>query len=281
MDSCFQVGTFPFRLCVPDGLTLPDNLRKFAAADSAYRYVFRCVEEVAPPEGKPLLRRSNLTVWVSPFGETRLLSLPARQGQALYREQSEREAEVFLTPDWLSMLQYDTVLTSLLALERRLIGLDGLVLHCAYLRHLGEAILFSAPSETGKSTQAGLWEQYRGGETINGDRALLQKLDGRWTARGWPVCGSSGICRNEDTPIRAIVMLSQAPENRVERLHPAQAFALLYGQITVNRWNRAATARAVGLIEDLIGTVPVFHLGCTISEKAVDCLDAALSAGTA
>ena len=223
MDSCFQVGTFPFRLCVPDGLILPDNLRKFAAVDSAYRYVFRCVEEVAPPEGKPLLNRSNLTVWASPFGETRLLSLPGRQGKALYRE----------------------------------------------------------PSGTGKSTQAGLWEQYRGGETINGDRALLQKLDGRWTARGWPVCGSSGICRNEDTPIRAIVMLSQAPENRVERLHPAQAFAQLYGQITVNRWNRAATARAVGLIEDLIGAVPVFHLGCTISEKAVDCLDAALSAGTA
>ena len=77
--------------------------------------------------------------------------------------------------DELRDLHIDPLFTSLLALERRLVRKDQMVLHCAYVEYRGEAILFSAPSETGKTTQAGLWEKYRGSRTVNGDRSLLGK----------------------------------------------------------------------------------------------------------
>ncbi|MCI6091150.1 hypothetical protein MR781_01095 [bacterium] len=152
----------------------------------------------------------------------------------------------------------------------------ALILHCAYTVYKGKAILFSAPSGTGKSTQAELWKQYRGSRIVNGDRALLRKIDGVWSACGWPVCGSSDICESEDTPLYTIVMLRQGETNYIERLSPIQAFTQLYAQTTINQWNPAFVQRAMELIEDLIGQVPVYQLTCNMTEDAVKCLEQAI-----
>jgi hypothetical protein len=80
------------------------------------------------------------------------------------------------------------------------------------------------------------------------------------------------VCHDEAFPIRAVVMLSQAKENRAVKMTPGQAFPLVYSQITVNRWNREDHIHTMDLIQDLLESVPVYHLGCTISEEAVECL---------
>ena len=108
---------------------------------------------------------------------------------------------------------------------------------------------------------------------VNGDKSLLVRHGGEWTANGWPVCGSSQVCHNEGMPIRAIVMLSQAKENTITKLSPFQAFSQIYSQITINFWNKQAQQRAMDLIEDLVTRVPVYHLACTISEEAVATLE--------
>ena len=56
----------------------------------------------------------------------------------------------------------------------------------SFIRWQGRGILFSAPSGTGKSTQANLWVQHQGAEVINGDRAALRQVGGRWQAFGLP-----------------------------------------------------------------------------------------------
>ena len=71
---------------------------------------------------------------------------------------------------------------------------DGFILHASYILYRGEAILFSAPSGTGKSTQAAFWKEHRGAEIINGDRVLVIKRDGVFYACGVYVSGTSGIC---------------------------------------------------------------------------------------
>lgn len=279
MERCYQIGPFPFRLVLPDDLTVPDNLSRFAVqgVEPVYTYRLAFAHTLALQPHPVLLHRPDLTVLQTPTGEGRLLSLPGAPAPlAYYQEESPREAQVTLSPLWRDCFRMDTVFTSLLALERRMIGFDQLILHCAYLNHEGQAILFSAPSETGKSTQAGLWEQYRGSATVNGDRGLLGRQAGRWVVQGWPVCGSSGICHNQTLPVRAIVMLSQEKENRVRRLSPLEALRQVFGQITINRWNAGFTQRATDLVLELCEQVPVYHLGCTISEEAVDVLEAAL-----
>lgn len=63
----------------------------------------------------------------------------------------------------------------LLGLERLLLSRQGLLLHASFIRWQDRGILFSAPSGTGKSTQADLWVRHRGAEVINGDRAALRR----------------------------------------------------------------------------------------------------------
>lgn len=279
MNDIFTIGNFCFRLIWPEVLQIPDNFMKFRGGDApSYTYTIEVSEAFPPPEGVVLARRGDILVLDWDGLEWRYIGVKGQpRPYACYMERSDREAEILLAADRLHSARIDPVFVSLLALERRQLEREGLVLHCAFAVHDGEAILFSAPSGTGKSTQADLWVRYRGTEVINGDRALLQKIGGRWYARGWPVCGSSEICENRDMPIRAVVMLSQAPEDRAWRLTPMQAFTGLYSEITVNRWNRRNNLRAMELIEDLIGSVPVFHLACTMNETAVEALERAMA----
>ena len=281
MDRIFQIGDFVFRLCCPAEITPPENFMKFECESDSFEYTYQIkVSNTLPdPEGKLIAQRPDLTVFRCETGqgeslECRLIGVKGNpEYYACYREVSENCAEVTLVGDRIAELHIDPMFTSLLALERRLVKKDSMILHCAYVEYQGEAILFSAPSETGKTTQANLWEKYRGSRTVNGDRSLLGKIDGRWTAQGWPVCGTSEVCNNEAIPIKAVVMLSQAKENRAERLSPGHAFPLLYSQITVNKWNTEDHIHTMDLIEDFLGSVPVLHLGCTISEEAVACLE--------
>ena len=288
MDKIFQIGDFTFRLCCPDEITPPPNFMLFERGDTEhisggdgcgealnpqYTYRVHVASELPKPEGKVTASRPDLVVFENEHGESRLIGVKGTEGYyACYQETGPDCAEIVFARDRIGGLNIDPLFSSLLALERRLVKLDNMILHCAYVEYGGEAILFSAPSETGKTTQANLWEKYRGSRTVNGDRSLLGKKDGRWTAQGWPVCGTSEVCHDEAFPIRAIVMLSQAKENRAVRMTPGQAFPLVYSQITVNRWNRDDHIHTMDLIQDLLESVPVYHLGCTISEEAVECL---------
>lgn len=279
MNKLFQTGDFCFRLIFPENLPVPSNFLQFEIEQGVPEYVcqIHIVDTVPPANGDIAASRPDLIVYRTSSGESRLIGIKGQDTfYACYQETSDQHAEVFLSVQELSKLHIDPVFTSLLALERHMIKKDSLILHCAYMVYQGKAILFSAPSGTGKSTQADLWRRYRDGRIINGDRALLRKIDGEWFAGGWPVCGSSGICESGDTPVHAIVMLRQGTSNRAEVLSPIQAFTQLYAQITINQWNREFVQRAIELIENLVGHVPVYQLTCNISEDAVRCLERAL-----
>lgn len=308
MDKIFGIGNFTFRVCCPDEVKPPEKFMKFECSGhhgegqstggpgtvyAEYTYNIKVSDRLTQPDGQIVARRPDLVVFRQDMSmgadagistiagrvslESRLIGIKGSKGYyACYREVSEDRAEITLVREQIRKMYIDPIFTSLFALERRLVCKGSMVLHCAYVEYQGQAILFSAPSETGKTTQANLWEKYRGSRTINGDRALLGKKDGKWSAQGWPVCGTSEVCNNEVFPIRAVVMLSQAKENRAERLTPGHAFPLLYSQITVNKWNMEDHVHTMDLMDDFLGNVPVFHLGCTISEEAVECLEEAL-----
>ena len=279
MNKTYLIGDFAFQISYPENMIIPENFQKFEKnATPEYTYEIALTDRLPSINGKELAKRPDISVYSTPDGEARLIgSLGSLEHYACYKEQSATNARISLVASKMYGMSIDPMFVSLLALEKRLLAHNSLVLHTAYIVHNGQAILFSAPSETGKSTQASLWEQYRGSHIVNGDRGLLQKKDGKWTANGWPVCGTSEICNIESYPIRAIVMLSQAKEDFCELLPQNKSFTEVFSQITINRWNRSGLVKAMDLIEDLIQSVPVFHLGCTISENAVICLEKALN----
>ena len=279
VDRVFAIGDFCFRLIAPDSVTPPENFMLFAreSGEPSYTYTLELADSLPQPRGRMIAMRPDLAVFEQDALEMRYIGVTGMPGfYACYREEDAHSATIFLARAATEAMWVDPMFLAMLAMERHMMRRDALVLHCAYMQREGKAILFSAPSGTGKTTQATLWEKHRGTRVVNGDKALIRCSDGVWTANGWPVCGSSGVCHDERMPIRAIVMLSQGKENTIERLAPFAAFSQIYSQITINFWNRDAQQRAMDLIERLVTQTPVYHLRCTISEEAVACLEAEL-----
>lgn len=293
----FRFGHTDLCIQMPEEMKIPANFEKFCvsnAAENAVRYTLSLVQNIAQAAAELLKRkmdcgceliRENLHVFYinkengfgSP-GECRFIRFAgADKPYGISRQLDECCYEVLVDCSIREMLAFDTVFTSLFSLEKHVIQDGGLILHSAYMCWQKKAVLFSAPSGTGKSTQADLWEKYRHTYTVNGDRSLLIRDPDGWRAYGWPICGSSEICHNETHMIHCIVILKQAKENRIYRLKGLQALCPVMEQITINSWNRDFQVKAMDQLELLLQEIPVFCLECNISEAAVSCLEQAIS----
>ena len=171
-------------------------------------------------------------------------------------------------------MDYARNLIMLMDIEATLLDLGALILHASLVRWEGRGIVFSAPSGTGKSTQAELWEHFAGAEILNGDRAAIREKDGIWKGYGLPYAGTSGIYRNESAPLTAIVALRQAKENRIRRIYGAEAFRYLYPETMIHRWDPDFERRAADLLLKVISDTPVFLLECLPDREAVGILKA-------
>ena len=279
----YRLADFTFELAQPP-LPVPAHFRIFQVQTGApdYRFTLETAESLSWDRTDFQVRKDQLSIAIEDGLETRYLCLPGSdRPYAVSRELDEGHSLVTVSRADLDLLRFDTLFCSLLSLERRLHHRGCYVLHSAFTVYKGEAILFTAPSGVGKSTQAGLWEQYQGAQVINGDRSLLQFREGQLYASGWPVCGSSGVCRNESYPVRAIVLLQQARENRVDRLSEKEYTLRLMREITINYHDPGFFDGALAFIARLIGGTELVQLSCDISPQAVECLHRALYGGAA
>ena len=150
---------------------------------------------------------------------------------------------------------------------------DGLLLHSSFVKYKDKAILFSAPSGTGKSTQADLWKYYRGADVVNGDRAALVSDKRGWSAWGLPYAGSSGIYRNESAPVGALIVLRQGKENHIRKICGLEAFRCLYPELNIHHWDSEYVKRTMEQLQKLICEVPIFLMECLPDESAVEFLE--------
>ncbi len=150
------------------------------------------------------------------------------------------------------------------------------VFHSSFIDIGGHAVLFTAPCGTGKSTQAALWEKYRNAYVVNGDKSMIYEKDGSFLVSGVPFSGSSDICHNIKLPVKAIVRLSQAKENRVERLQGFNAYKVLHEGCYHSKWNPQYEKNTADLIEKFASCVPILSFACLPDESAVEALEAVL-----
>ena len=137
--------------------------------------------------------------------------------------------------------------------------------HAAVVSYEGKGYMFLGPSGTGKSTHAGLWLRYIEGTTlVNDDNPVVR--DG--VVYGSPWSGKTPCYRNVHYSLGGIVVLSQAPYNRIQRLSGLHAYAALVASISGKRWD-ARIADGLHQTENaLASTVPVWHLECLPDEEA-------------
>lgn len=191
---------------------------------------------------------------------------------AACREESENYFSIWYMKDFLSYLKGNTTLFYLSGLEYRMIRRNDMILHASSVLDQGKALLFSAPSGKGKSTQAALWQSCRHGRLANGDRALLHREKDLWLACGWPMAGSSGVSLSYHSPVRALILLDQASQNMARRLPSGEAWKLVGREIVLRPWDGADLAAAEKLLRGFCRNIPVYAYSCRRDESAVKML---------
>lgn len=151
-----------------------------------------------------------------------------------------------------------------------------LQLHCATVDDQGRGILFLGPSGIGKTTQAERWVQYRGSSIINGDIGLVQRTDDGYVAWGTPWHGSSPYCLNACVPVKALVVLKQAPENRLRELTGFEKVSEVSGSVFYPTWLENGMELCTDTLNHLLTDLPVYRLDNRADEEAVNLLAAEL-----
>ena len=144
-----------------------------------------------------------------------------------------------------------------------------ILFHCSAIEVNGKAYLFTAPSGTGKSTHTRLWREVFGDRVtmINDDKPLLSVSKNEIMIYGTPYAGKDGLQTNKSAPVEAIVILHQAQENSIKRLDQSASYPMLLNQ-TYRRNDAPGMIKTMELVGQL-AKLPVYSLGCNISEDAV------------
>lgn len=194
---------------------------------------------------------------------------PGKAPYAMIEYYNAHPVRITYHRDSKDMIPQSRYLLNMLGLEALLLRHDGLILHSSFVCWNGRGILFSAPSGTGKSTQASLWEKHMGAQILNGDRAGIRCVNGVWRAYGLPYAGSSHIFHNESAPIHAIVILRQSSENVLRKMKAPEALRALLPEFSAHRWNAAFMNKVFDIAAAAVRDVPVYWLECRPDQEAV------------
>ena len=155
-------------------------------------------------------------------------------------------------------------------------NLGTALFHSATVGYRGKGYMFLGQSGTGKSTHARLWLRYNEGSALlNDDNPVVRFFApespagvARAVVYGSPWSGKTPCYKNESLPLGGIVLLSQAPFNKIERLRGVKAYAALVPSISGKRWERLIADGLHYTENALASNVPLWYLECLPDEGA-------------
>ncbi len=166
--------------------------------------------------------------------------------------------------DWLYMLSGDDFYTKLL-------NYDGILLHSSCVVVDGVAYAFSADSGVGKSTHTQLWLKHFGDRAymLNDDKPAIRKIGGVMCACGTPWSGKYDYSVPEIVPLGGICFISRDTTNHIEKAPVKDAVFNIFSQ-TVRKLHAPKMEKLLDVIESIFSQVPLYQLGCNISDEAVE-----------
>ena len=279
MEKYYSFAGIDLCVAIPDEKMYTDDrhltaFRRDAVADP-HRFTFTMVEELTPPSAACLFADGGCRAYREGEAVACYYGSVGHDAEPAYMRvlhEGRRHSVQLRAGDVPGRVGVHIVLTAL-GVEHLVVQQRGVILHASYVLTEDGAILFTAPSGTGKSTQAELWRTLRGAEVVNGDRAVIRWQDGGPVACGLPFAGSSPYCRRATAPLRAVVYLGQAPETTITRLGGVAAFRRIWEGCSLRTWDKADVALASETVKRLVETVPVYNLNCLPDESAVIALE--------
>lgn len=146
---------------------------------------------------------------------------------------------------------------------------DALLMHASAVSYQDQAIVFTAASGTGKTTQAELWQKYREAVILNGDKVFLKQETDGIHAWGSPWKGSSPYSENKSAVLNAIIVLEQAEENAIRKLSGLETLEKVIPHIFLPQWDRKCENAVLNFLDQVLRTTDIYFLQCRPDEEAV------------
>ena len=189
--------------------------------------------------------------------EFRLAHKPAG---TLVCEEGYRKSTLYLT-DFAQRFGINNALMVLYALATAPLGTA--LFHSAVVEHDGYGYMFLGKSGTGKSTHARLWlENIANTTLLNDDNPVVRVLPEGIRVYGSPWSGKTPCYKDESYPLGGIVLLEQAPFNKIRALRGIESYAAILTSISGKRWEKSI-ADALHNTENAIARdARVWHMQC-------------------
>lgn len=148
----------------------------------------------------------------------------------------------------------------------------GITLHGSCISYKGNAIIFSANSGVGKSTQSKLWiEKYKQDILyVNDDKPVIYNENNNYYVYGSPWSGKDGINTNVKVPLKAIIFIKRDCDNWIEEMSISEKMLNLTEQVYRPYYDRKLDVKAINFLSKLVIDIPIFCLHCNINYDAVD-----------
>ena len=139
-----------------------------------------------------------------------------------------------------------------------------IAIHSSCIVSEGKAVIFLGESGTGKSTHTRLWREHiPGAELLNDDSPIIRVIDGTAWVYGSPWSGKTPCYKAERYPLAACVRLSQAPYNKMYKLHVIKGYAALHPSCPPEfAYDERIYSHISATLGNMLKSVPVYFLEC-------------------
>ncbi len=149
---------------------------------------------------------------------------------------------------------------------------QGGIIHSAGWRRDDGTLILAGKSGAGKSTIARLIKQVTKDPFLSDDRVAVRRSGEGFDAYGTPWAGEEMDALNDKSPLKGLLFLHQAEENKVETVSSFQALKLLMPVMTVPWYDKVRVGKMMDLSDILLQEVPVYLFSFTRDQRAVECL---------
>ncbi len=169
-----------------------------------------------------------------------------------------------------STMDYSEFICIYRKIAEQLPSFGACVFHGASISYDNKGYLFTAQSGTGKSTHIKLWRQFFGKDVdiINGDKPIIKVTDDKILICSTPWAGKENWKKNRIFPLSGIAFLERSSKSFSEPMLPKDSLNKVINQVYLPK-NPIALADTLTIVDKFLSKVPLYKLGCDISEEAV------------
>ena len=280
----YKIGDLTIELQVKYQDYFTGNLEKYSITKQTgpiYHIKTHYLDRIDLPEEKPDIRYKQRYIYQNDEEEI-LYALDDNNVvmEKFVRDENYEHFDIYFSNDTKQNLQEkEYIFTGIAFMD--IASFNGYVpIHGSGIQQKDHAIIFSAPSQTGKSTLAKNWlNLYPDASIFNDDKPIIYSKKDELQVTGSPWSGKDVINKNIVLPLHSIVFLKQGKENTIFKLEGKDKIYYLFRNINRPKDERS-WHQMMETIHKIVEEIPMYIAHITKDESAAKMIHNTIYGGT-